>query len=320
MKILFVGHKDPNHSKAGGYHKVANMPDADYFSDKQALFGFLKPNKTGKIINLFFQQLQTIFKLRKYDIVHFFYGDTLILPFKYKRKCKIVTTVHMNLEQRRRNPRLFLKTLESLDAIICLSSSQQKQLKEKYGLNAFYVPHGFDKPEFIRKNTGIDKDKINLVVSGSNYRDIETLFAAIEYSSNHCPNIRFHLLGQPKIVKDRLANSSNVVCYPRLDDDMYYSVIQDCDYNFLPLTFATANNALLEAQFLGVKSILPSIKGIDDYAAPAPLNYFYEDFEQLKVLLSSLIKCEGDINISQFAEKFMWDNVYPLLNEVYKQL
>lgn len=320
MKILFVGLADPNHSKAGGYHKIANMPNTDVFWDKEALMGFLQPNRRGKRINIFFQELQAKWKLRHYDVTHFFYGDQLLFPFKHKNGKKVVATIHMNLESRKRNPELFLRTLRSLDAIVSLSSFQQKELEQKYGLKSVFIPHGFDKPEFIKKDTGINQEKINIVVSGSNYRDLDTLYTTVKHCLAYCSNIHFHLLGQPAKVKEDLSPYANVTCYPRLDDDMYYSVISDCDYNFLPLTFATANNALLEAQFLGVRSILPQMAGIEDYAAQAPLNDYYSDRKELFSLLETLTKKPHDLLLQQHAERFLWTNIYEILDKFYEEL
>lgn len=319
LKILFVGLADPNHSKAGGYHKIAYMPDTKVFWDKDAMFGFLKPNKRGKIINVFFQELQARWKSRQYDVTHFFYGDQLLFPFRRKHG-KIVATVHMNISSRKRNPKLFLKTLHSLDAVVSLSTCQQNELQEQYDIKSVFIPHGFDRPEFEKKETNIDQNSINIVVSGSNYRDYENLYKAINYCQVNCPNIKFHLLGQPSKVKDKLLHYCNVKCYPRLDDDMYYSVISDCDYNFLPLTFATANNALLEAQFLGVRSILPSISGIEDYAAPAPMNVFYSSYDEMLSLFANLTKQYTSTEIAEYAERFLWSNIYPIIEDFYETL
>ena len=44
----------------------------------------------------------------------------------------------------------------------------------------------------------------------------------------------------------------NAITYDWVDDNVYYTLLSKCDYNFLPLAFATANNTLLEAQFLGI--------------------------------------------------------------------
>lgn len=320
MKILFVGLVDPNHSKAGGYHKITNMPNTTTFWDKNALLGFLKPNQSGKRFNIFFQEVQAKIKLRHYDITHFFYGDQLIYPFNHKGGKKVVATIHMNLSTRKRNPKLFIKTLQSLDAVVTLSTFQQRELKEKYGINAYFIPHGFDRPVFFKQETGIDLRKINIVVSGSNYRDINALYRTIKHCQESCPNVMFHLLGQSARVKEKFCLYNNVKCYPRLEDDMYYSVMADCDYNFLPLTFATANNALLEAQFLGIKSILPDISGIEDYAAPKPMNVFYSSQDELNSIMDRLTKSTPSSDIIKHAEQFLWENIYPKLMEFYNHI
>lgn len=319
LKVLFVGLADPNHSKAGGYHKIAYMPGSKVFWDKDALFGFLKPNKRGKIINIFFQEIQARWKSRHNDVTHFFYGDQLLLPFLRKRG-KIVATVHMNIGNRKRCPKFFLKTLRSLDAVISLSTSQQKELQDQYGIKSVFIPHGFDRVEFKKREAGIDKRSINIVVSGSNYRDYDSLYQAVNYCLAYCPNVKFHLIGQPAKVKEKLLPFNNVICYSRLDDDMYYSVMSDCDYNFLPLTFATANNALLEAQFLGLRSILPAIPGIEDYSAPSPLNIFYSSSDEMLSIFTKLTKQHSCEEIKNYADKFLWANIYPMLEDFYKTL
>ena len=88
----------------------------------------------------------------------------------------------------------------------------------------------------------------------------------------------------------------------------------------MPLTFATANNALLESQFLGVRSILPRITGIEDYAAPAPLNDYYGTWEELEDVLNNLRKQDINRSIQLFSEKFLWENVYEQLECYYKTL
>lgn len=320
MKILFVGSRDPLHSKAGGYDRIAEMPDTDCLWDKQALFGFLPHHKRGKFINLFFQELKARSLGRNYDIVHYFYGDALQRPFPKDRSYKVVATVHMNLTKRKKAPALFLKTLKSLDGVVSLSSCQQKELKEKFGLNSVFIPHGFNRPTYVYHNMHVGQDKVNIVISGSNYRDTETMYVAIKFCAEQRKDIFFHLLGQPANVKENLNNATNVKCYPRLSDDDYFSVMQSCDYNFLPLTFATANNALLEAQFLGLKSILPQMSGIEDYAAPSPLNTFYSSREELFEIMKGLQKTNHSDDIIKHAEQFLWENIYSRLQSFYETI
>ena len=85
-------------------------------------------------------------------------------------------------------------------------------------------------------------------------------FYIVEQMRSLRPDIMFHAVGQCSDWKKRMSSMENITVYPFLSDD-YYSLLSKCDYNFLPLTFATANNALLEAQALGITSILPKISG-----------------------------------------------------------
>lgn len=318
MKILYEGLRDPNHSSAGGYDWITHYPGAETLWDYQAPFSFIKPNQRGKRINLFFQDLKARKMAQDYDILHYFYGDNLRRSFHNNRNYKVVATIHMDINKKK-NKSVFVDILKSLDGVITLSSSQQAHL-QKIGISSVFIPHGFNKPIFNKQETGMDFSRINIVVSGSNYRDVEMLQAAIDYCEKNIKTVFFHLLGQPKGVKELLSNCSNALCYPRLDDDRYYSIIADCDYSFLPLTFATANNALLESQFLGVRSILPRITGIEDYAAPAPLNDYYGTWEELANILSNLTKQELDTEIQEYSEKFQWDNIYKQLERYYKTL
>lgn len=319
MRILFIGHRDPLHSAAGGYDKIANCPGSDVLWDKDAPFGFIPMHKSGKIINTFFLDLKARMKMKRYDVVHYFYGDGLLLPFSKKRHTKVVATIHMDIKKRKRAPKRFVKTLKSLDGVITLSKSQQKEL-EQLGIHSVFIPHGFDKPHFTYCDNKLDRTKINIVISGSNYRDFETMRAAISFCRKERRDIIFHLLGQPAKVKEELKGDENAICYPRLDDDHYYSLISDCDYNFLPLTFATANNALLEASFLGVRSILPNIEGILDYAAPAPMNMYYDTIKQVETIFKGLGKSDRSEELITYSEKFLWENIYPQLMLFYKSL
>lgn len=318
--ILYVGYRDRLHSSVGGYDHIIENPNTYSLLGENVWFGNIPVNTRGKFLNLLALDAVMRWKRLKYDVCHIFYGDTLLLPYLKLSKHKIVATIHMGLDYPRKNQSMFFKTLKSLDGVVVLSTNQQKQLKEQYNIDAVYIPHGFNSPVFKKCETTVNRNYINLVVLGQNYRDYKCLQRALDYCKDNCRNIKFHFIGQPKWFKDKIGCYSNAVIYPRLDDDMYFSVIDDCDYNFLPVTFATANNALLEAQFLGVRSILPKLAGIDDYAAPAPLNMFYSSDEELFSLFNSLTKCEKSQDIIKYVEKFKWANVYTQLNEYYESL
>ena len=320
-KILYVGYRDISHSSAGGYDGIIENPETDRLMGENVLFGNIEVSQRGKILNVLVLDIISRVKRFKYDVVHYFYGDTMFVPYIKFKKHKTIATIHLNVEDNHRKRTAFFRALKSLDGIVVLSSNQKRLLKEKYGIESEFIPHGFNKPKFVKEDTGLDKKLVNICVLGQNYRDYDTMERIIMYCLKHRNDIRFHLIGQPQRIKEKYFNISNVVVYQRLPDNKYFSIIEECDYSFLPLTFATANNALLEAGFLGVTSILPKISGVEDYGAPKPLNLYYSNFDEAVNLFKGLKKHSKSDELIEFCEKnFLWDSVYKKLNEYYNAL
>lgn len=320
--ILIVGFRDERHSKCGGYDRILNYPEACNLTDKSVPFGNIPVGKRGKSINCFLLDLKTRWQRYRFSLTHIIYGDAqIIFPYKKSQNHKIIATIHMNPAERHRLPYWYYKTLRQLDGVIVLSRGQVEQLK-KYNISATYIPHGFTPPSFVIKEPvdirqqKICENNVNVIFSGTNYRDYDILFHTLNYLENKT-NIVFHIVGQKKEIIDQLKIYKNVSLYNRLSDDEYYTLISLCDYNFLPLTFATANNALLEAQFLGIKSILPNIEGINDYAASSPLNFFYSNIDELLVFFDSIEKNHSMYELIAHSRQFTWEEVYKKLSQYY---
>lgn len=316
MKILLVGYRDNSHSSAGGYDGIVGLPNADKLMGENVPFGFIPVSTRGKFLNLLFLRLISRWKRERYDVLHFFYGE--MLPNWHRnKKHKVVATIHNKVLE---NDISFIEKLRNADGIITLSSEQARLLNMRYGINAKFIPHGFNKPLFTFEEMEVNKNNINVVVSGKNYRDEKVLYDIITFCLYRRSDVFFHLLGQPQAIKNKLNKFQNVKCYPRLNDDNYFSVFTSCDYSFLPLTFATANNTLLEAEFLGVKSIVPKIAGITDYAASEPLNIYYENESELQKIFLSIEKCQKSEELKEFSEQFLWENIYPQILSFYHSL
>lgn len=320
--ILLVGFRDKRHSKYGGYDRILNYPEACILTDKSVPLGNIPVGKRGKSINCFFLDLKTRWERYRYSLTHIIYGDAqIIFPYRKSKNHKIIATIHMNPDERNRLPYWYFKALRQLDGVIVLCRNQVEQLK-KYNISATYIPHGFTPPAFVSKiPVDIRQQKIcgrnvNVIFSGTNYRDYTILFRTLSYLENKT-NIVFHIVGQKKEMIEQMKGYKNVSLYNRLSDDEYYTLISLCDYNFLPLTFATANNALLEAQFLGIKSILPNIGGINDYAAPSPLNFFYSNIDELLLFFDSIGKNLSMHELIVHANQFTWEEVYKKLSQYY---
>jgi glycosyltransferase involved in cell wall biosynthesis len=324
MKVLYSGFTWPHHSKNSGYDKITDYPGADYISVNNVAIG----NKSIKKriytrLNLYLLDLKTKILRYKYDIVHLIYTEQqLYFPYREMKKNKVVGTIHLNPDFSFFSKRLYC--FKTLNAIIVLKKDLVESIYNKTGVETYYVPHGFNKPYFRKvipvnmQGNLINTDMINICVIGSNYRDYNTINVVLQNNVNK--NIFFHFVGQPREIIDVLKLYKNVSIYKYLDNDEYYSLISLCDYNFLPLTFSTANNVLLEAQSLGISSILPNISGISDYAAPVPNNIIYNNNDDLQDKLKKLEKkgiCEY---LKIYAEKFSWTEIYKQLGKVYNSV
>lgn len=326
MKVLYSGFVDLSHSAFGGYHNIYNFPGCEkILLSKDYFLGKLNRKYRLRRIPLGLLDLDTRRQRYNYDITHLFYGEITMIPFwPYPKDAnhKTVITLHLDIEKQRFHT-YFLKNLKYFDGIIVLSTQQQEYYQKKYGIKSTFIPHGFDTPVFNYKlpkdidGNIISTDNINLITSGKNYRDFETLRKIIDHYKEN-KRFVFHLVGTPQNVKIQLRHYPNVRIYPRIDNDEYYSLINDCDYSFLPVTFATANNALLETQAIGRKSILPHIPGILDYASEA--NLFYHNYEDLIKIIDGLHKSSISEDILSHSRKFHWNNIFRQLEEYYKEL
>lgn len=327
MRVLYSGFTYSGHSAMGGYDKITNI-DLDKKILLRNVFQGNKINLFGHQFNLSLISLELITKYlrRNYDIVHYYYGEYTRIPrirLTKLKKNKSVISLHQDINLL--SPK-FVATLPQYDGIIVLSRQQQKLLKEKYGIDSVFIPHGFTQPQFLEtipadiKGNKFNPDKINILTIGQMYRDFDTYGEIIQkYGKN--VKFHFHLVGVPERIKDLYKEHPNISVYPRLSDDEFYTLISKSDYGFLPVTFATANNTLLESQYLNLPSILPRIEGISDYAAPAPLNLFYNNLNELEAIFSGIEKRAKDDRLNRFAkDNFDWSVIYSQLKDFYSSL
>lgn len=254
----------------------------------------------------------------KYDLIHTYTcDDHLLFKYPHDRTYAAVATVHLNYHEFTSRQ---INVLRSYDKVIVLNSREKEWMINR-GIDAEYIPHGFSRPVYQCNYFYKEQycDKINICFSGVCYRDYQRLLALISFIQKR-DDIRLHILGQREYIKRMLRkrNFPNVIVYDHLSDDDYYSLLSMCDYSFLPLTFASANNTLLEAQFLGVRSIVPRMEGIMDYAAVKD-NLFFSGNDELKNIVSSLKKEEMSTAVMEYAKRFMWDKIYRETKKVYKE-
>lgn len=327
-KILFVGFRDGAHSKNGGYDWITRYGrGSDTLMLSDVPLGKISLQSPFVRIPLMLLDVFARIRRRRYSITHLIYGDVTMLrflPYMRSSRHKTAVTIHLDVEQRKFK-KSFIHQLRKMDKVIVLSSNYAHLLKDRYKIEAEFVPHGFNMPEYktveVRDLQGrvLDKKCINILTIGKMYRDYGLYQRLVRKYAND-DRFCFHLVGAPVDVRKLGEEISNVRVYGRLDDDAYYSLIASCDYCFLPLSFATANNALLESQYLNTQLILPEISGVTDYAAPAPMNIFYNDEADLEKIINNLVKADKGNELSEFASRFAWERIYDKLDEIYTEL
>lgn len=317
MRILYAGYRDRNHSKFAGYDHIARYPGSSYLDAGTLPLGFMPVGRRGKRLNLMVLDWLARKEGGRFDIIHYFCGDFCLFR-KKPRKChaRFVSTIHLRAEE------LSMKkigVLRSHDGVVALSTAEAARLRDS-GIRANFIPHGFSTPEFRRVCCeGFDSNMINVFYAGMNYRDFETFYKIAGGCLAKKLPVRFYAVGQSLENRERLRDLGNVVACPWIDDDAYYSLLSQCDFNFLPLTFATANNALLEAQALGIVSIIPEISGIADYAE-RERNLFYSSFDEAVAIFDSLSKSAPNVGLTVFSRSFLWENVYLQLRAFYEDV
>ena len=158
--------------------------------------------------------------------------------------------------------------LGNFAGLIVLASSEVGLVQEAYPASRVqFIPHGVEIPQGqdLRSPVSQPPDGFRIAVVGANYRNWDELDAILRIIARSRPRWTVHLVGVPRAQQTRFTAGETVVIEPRLDDPAYYGLIAHCDAMLLPLTFATANNALLEAHALGTPSVCSDLAGIRDY-------------------------------------------------------
>ncbi|MED4023443.1 MULTISPECIES: glycosyltransferase family 4 protein [Priestia] len=331
-KILLAGFKFPHHSDSSGYHHLATYINGHYLNADELIFG--QAPIDSKIRQVNFMYFEFILKLRgnQQDVIHYIYPEQHLLFSTPKNDKTIsIATIHLDeqwLDKEVKVTKKFLdrrrRTYESLDGIISLSNDQVERLKKIYpNKHIRFIPHGINKlksyAEYKRSES-----LFSITVVGSNYRDKELLFKVMEMAQKDYPTWKFNLVGISKEWKKEASGFSNAIVHPFLTESQYFEVMQSSDVHLLPVEFATANNALLEAHALGVPSLTSSCAGIVDYSLESTFHFNNEQeaIEQLAHVAS--MNDEEYLNLRRCtqieAEKFHWSEIARQVEEFYEQV
>ena len=303
-KIVLTGFKFKHHGAHTGYDQLQqHIPGAVWVNRDD--FDHTVPSwwqKRGFArINLYLErwrdwryQLSLKRALRGAEVVHFLYPENTLanLPFQIDPAVKVIATFHQPVawwEEVLKKPRFEqeLTQYKRVNTAIVLSSDLEEVIKEGLGIkDVRFVPHGVD-GDFFKPGDHNRLEQVVLVL-GSWMRDLDLLEGVIEHSLKANGRIAFRLLISP-YHHQRFARFDRVLCMSGLNDSELLLELQQASLLFLPLTGATANNALLEAASCALPVMATQHRALLDYFSEEQVLYFGLELHQKSEIVSKML-------------------------------
>jgi len=282
VKVLVAGYNSSFHDEYSGYGRIMEYSEGALVYDFTKTFNDDKYTFFDAIYRRVIVELSIIMRGITVDLVHYIYPEGMVfispLILKMLNK-KIVMTLHLSPEWfakkhcedsiikrliRKLFNNLTVKCISLSDCGISLAKNKINEYRRSYKLgDVRHIPHGVvisdiepnNKSELIQK-------KLSICVVGKNYRNWDFINAIL--NDIRSANYKFHLIGVD-FSKVHFPDSTDVVEHiQRLNHEAYSEVLADSLFMLLPLHYATANNAILEA-YQNNLFVLTTKEGANEY-------------------------------------------------------
>lgn len=338
--LLIAGFHYSIHSKDSGYDALVRFLPSTFVDANKFLFSKSKIGTNKRRINMLAFELYVKMIQSQYKLIHYIYPEQQF-PFSIPKtkRIKSVATFHLDTDYWAKRNRADYATLEkflisrfrqhyyqNLDGIITLTRSDVSKFEALFPkAKVQFIPHGvFDKKEFIKHEHHSNELEMNIIIIGTSYRDYDLCKKIISYAQVHKKAWKFHLVSLPKTLKQHFSEFKNTTIYPYLNEDKYFELFSSCHIHFLPLTFATANNALLEAHALGIPSLVSNLPALRDYSVRST-QVFRDDIEAIRLLCDFENTPPSKLNqlrqeTLEDAQNFYWKNISAQILDFYQEL
>jgi glycosyltransferase involved in cell wall biosynthesis len=258
-------------------------------------------------------------------IYHFLYGET---TYHYAgslnnfRQNRVVATFHQPPVGIEKAVQIDWH-IRQLSAVICVGRNQQDYFRDKLEEDRiFFVPLGVDTEYYIPPATFGTRNPDLCLFVGTNYRDFPTLRGVIELVSYRRPQTQFVAVTSPQNF-DLIGVHSNLTLRSGITESELLELYHSAALMVMPLTHATANNALLESMACGLPLVVSDVGAIRDYVNPecAILVSPYDSRGMAEAVLDLLNdqteRQRMSERLREHALRFSWPEVVKQLNSVY---
>lgn len=333
LTTAIVGYHDPYHDADSGYEHFHPFVNSEWIDVHKQLMR--RAPLIGRLRGRLAVERTLLARLRGFRVAHFIYPEAhLLFADRASNSLKSVVTLHLPFafyfEQRpTTGARLWLmnrglvKALRRCAGVILLDDLERDRWQAALPKAKFAViPHGVNDHAAWVQATPSDAQQKSIAVIGRNYRDWALLERVLARSAATRPDWRFHLVGVPAHAETLRTRFVNVVAYPRLSHEEYMRLLAGCHVNFLPVTFASANNALLEAHSLGVPTVMSDTPGGRGYAVSTTA-FFHDEGGAIHAIDSALdesTQVQRRAATREESTRFFWSSLAPRFSEFYEAI
>lgn len=294
----------------------------------------INKNSLNALIYSFIASIKILFK--KYDIIHYHAlgpSAMLIIPKFFKKKTKIVVTVHGLDWKRAKWNKLaswYLKLGEKIiakyaDDIIVLSENNKKYFKNTYDRETIFIPNGVTKnekksPNIIKEKYGLTEDYILFVSRIVPEKGLHYLLEAYDslklkyklvIAGNNKPDDKYYIK-----IKELASKSKNIIMTGLVDEKILSELYSNASLYVLPSEIEGMSMSLLEAISYECPVLVSDIEE-NIQLAKKENSFKTKDSKDLLMKLEKKLKTPKKQNIN--IDNYDWDIIVNKTLDIYKE-
>ncbi|KAF0093162.1 MAG: glycosyltransferase [Puniceicoccaceae bacterium 5H] len=341
-QTVLYGFCFPHHGRYSSYARLLDyLPECTVVRAEQGLPAPLYRMGFKKVRSFFWMQevrLRSLLARYPGAVLHHIYAEATVQQGWLPRRGQYVLTVHQppeRLEEERERRQPFFAAARKAPAIIILDPAQQEAYARLFGHDRIIpIAHGIDTERFAPTQGGDRRPSnapLEVVTVGAWLRDWESWLEIFHAATAVLPDIRFTVLSRPEIVarlRDETGNHEQFCGISGISDNELLDLYRSSDVLFLPLSGATANNALLEAASCGLAVVSTDLPALRGYLEGAHGNCWFprREPEQAVAYLREMavararLSAVGCSNRQRMLDAFSWPVIADQHRKVYRSV